>query len=149
MKMNISELRKEKGFSQKELADMLGVAQNTISNWETGTREPDLKTILELCKIFGTSLDAILGDPSLLDKTEEEIAVYKEQSKKIKAFNDFVDLLSAEDLDRVIEMSKIMFPNWQKDFITDMGEDFKDFTAIDLSPLTQNNLAETKKPRDA
>lgn len=49
LKNNIKELRKEKGMSQQELADLVGVSRNTISSLETGQYEPTAKLALILC----------------------------------------------------------------------------------------------------
>lgn len=45
----ISELRKEQGLTQQQLADTLGVSNKTISKWECGNGMPDLSLILLLC----------------------------------------------------------------------------------------------------
>ena len=58
---NIKELRKERGLTQSQLAEMLFVSQDTISLWECGKSLPDLKVLIELTKIFGVSADYILG----------------------------------------------------------------------------------------
>lgn len=57
----IKELREEKGLSQKALAKELNVTQTTISKWEQDIRNPDLPTIVELCKYFKVSADYLLG----------------------------------------------------------------------------------------
>ncbi len=57
----LKSLRTEKGYSQAQLAQKLKAAQNTISNWENGTREPDLSTIAKLAEIFDVSTDYLLG----------------------------------------------------------------------------------------
>lgn len=62
MKNNLKILRKEKGMSQKELADILHVAQNTISQWENGTRPMDAVTVLTVSDYFGVSTDYLLGN---------------------------------------------------------------------------------------
>ena len=48
LKNKLKELRKEKGISQQELADMVGVSRNTISSLETGQYEPTAKLALIL-----------------------------------------------------------------------------------------------------
>lgn len=58
----IYELRKEKGFSQEELADKVNVARQTISKWENGTTIPDTNNLIELSKIFEVSVDKLLGN---------------------------------------------------------------------------------------
>lgn len=37
----IAELRKKKGISQSKLGEIVGAAQNTVCNWENGSRQPD------------------------------------------------------------------------------------------------------------
>ena len=48
----ISELRKEKGLTQKAVAEKLGVCPKTVSKWETGHGFPDISLISELSKAF-------------------------------------------------------------------------------------------------
>ncbi|MCL2861399.1 MAG: helix-turn-helix domain-containing protein [Firmicutes bacterium] len=60
-KLRIKELREEKGLTQKQLANQIGVDQRTISSYEIGHTEPDIKTIRKLCKIFDVSADYLLG----------------------------------------------------------------------------------------
>ncbi|EMF49131.1 helix-turn-helix domain-containing protein [Streptococcus parauberis] len=57
----LKKLRKEKGLTQKELGERLGVKQNTFTNWENGKREPNLSTILKLAEILETTTDDLLG----------------------------------------------------------------------------------------
>lgn len=47
----IKKLRKEKGLSQKELANLIGVAQTTLSGYETGYSNPIFDTILNISNI--------------------------------------------------------------------------------------------------
>ncbi|MBR4800442.1 MAG: helix-turn-helix transcriptional regulator [Clostridia bacterium] len=58
---NLKSLRKSKGLSQKELADIVGVDQRTVSAWETKTAEPSLDMLAKLCEIFGETFDGLLG----------------------------------------------------------------------------------------
>ena len=58
---NLRELRKEKGYSQEELAYKLNVTRQTVSKWENGSAMPDLKKLTELAEFFGVSMDTLLG----------------------------------------------------------------------------------------
>ena len=49
LKINLKECRSEKGLSQQQLADMVGVSRNTISSIETGQFNPTAKLALILC----------------------------------------------------------------------------------------------------
>ncbi len=57
----IAELRKERNLSQKELGTILGVAQNTVCNWENEKREPDYASLKKMAFYFNCSIDYILG----------------------------------------------------------------------------------------
>ncbi len=58
----LRELRQQSKLLQKDLAKMLGYTQAYISAWERGLKEPDIKSILQLCKILQTSADYLLGN---------------------------------------------------------------------------------------
>ena len=61
MKLMIRELREEMHLTQSELAQKLSTSQRNVSNYETGTSEPDLAMIVRLADIFGVSLDELFG----------------------------------------------------------------------------------------
>ncbi len=59
---NIKRLRKAKGLSQKELAEQLNVIDKTISRWECGYGLPDVNLLPEIAKIFGVSIEELIGE---------------------------------------------------------------------------------------
>ena len=48
----LASIRKEKGYSQEELAEKLGVSRQAISKWECGEASPDTDNLIELAKIY-------------------------------------------------------------------------------------------------
>ena len=66
----LCDLRKAKGMTQKEVADILGVVPKTVSKWETGHGFPDVSTVSALADILGVS-ERILLSGSLIQNTEE------------------------------------------------------------------------------
>ena len=56
----IYNIRKERNITQKELADLIGVSDRTISKWENGSTVPDLEIIKKLCNELGISPDSIV-----------------------------------------------------------------------------------------
>ena len=58
---NLRSLRKSKGLSQKELADIVGVDQRTVSAWENNVAEPSFDMLAKLCEIFNETYDGLLG----------------------------------------------------------------------------------------
>ena len=61
------ELRKQKGFSQEELANRLNVSRQTISKWEVGESTPDMENLVAISELFEISLDELV-----LNKVPEE-----------------------------------------------------------------------------
>lgn len=58
----IFELRKKNNLSQEKLAELVGVARQTISKWELGETSPDIKQAKQLAEIFHVSLDELAGN---------------------------------------------------------------------------------------
>ncbi len=57
----ISTLRKEKGMTQKELADLLNITDKAVSKWERDLACPDTMTIPRLAKILGISVEELMN----------------------------------------------------------------------------------------
>lgn len=57
----IKEFRISLGLKQSELANLIGIRQNTLSTWETGRYEPDLDALAKMSELFGRSIDDIIG----------------------------------------------------------------------------------------
>ena len=77
MKLYIKELREEKGYTQKELAELMQVSFQTVSKWETGANYPDITHIPKLADIFGVSAGVLLGMEPL--KTEDTEVKYDDE----------------------------------------------------------------------
>ncbi|MBQ8236825.1 MAG: helix-turn-helix transcriptional regulator [Oscillospiraceae bacterium] len=56
----ISALRKEKGMTQKDIADKLGVTDKAVSKWERDVAFPDTATIPKLAEILGVSVEDLM-----------------------------------------------------------------------------------------
>ena len=53
-------LREEKNISQRQLGEDLGVVNQTVSFWETGSREPDLDMLINIAEYFDVNVDFLL-----------------------------------------------------------------------------------------
>ena len=58
---NIQRLRKEKGYTQKDLAELLQVSAQAISKWENGQSYPDVEILPDLTDILMTNIDTLFG----------------------------------------------------------------------------------------
>ena len=72
----IKQLRKKKGISQSELAELIGVKNNTVSTWERGTRKPDFEALNLLSNYFEVSFEYRLGSS---DKEEARVKPAQEE----------------------------------------------------------------------
>ena len=66
----IKQLRRKKGVSQSQLAEAIGVKNNTVSTWERGTRKPDFDALQLLSNYFEVSFEYLLGSS---DKEEARV----------------------------------------------------------------------------
>lgn len=66
-------LRKEKGMTQEQLAERMGVARRTVSRWETGSNMPDLDILVELSDLYGADLREILSGERKGEHMNEEL----------------------------------------------------------------------------
>lgn len=57
----ISEIRKALGWSQVDLAKRLGVAKQTVSNWENDNIQPSIEMLIRLAKLLSVTTDYLLG----------------------------------------------------------------------------------------
>jgi len=58
---NIRELRRNRGWTQEQLAERVGMSPQAISRWENGTTYPDLELIPEIARLFSVTTDELLG----------------------------------------------------------------------------------------
>jgi transcriptional regulator with XRE-family HTH domain len=94
--LRLKELRKQRHLSQRDLADKLQVAQQTIGGWETGRTEPNNELLSKLADFFGVTVDYLLGRTN--DQHEEVLAAahlnkeLKDMSKEQQqAIFDFIE----------------------------------------------------------
>lgn len=58
--LRLKELREDRGLSQRQLADTLGVASGTVARWEIGTRIPSMASLLALVNFFGCTIQDLV-----------------------------------------------------------------------------------------
>lgn len=86
----IAEERKRKKYTQRQLADILGISDKTVSKWECGNGFPEISLLLPLCTALEISVNELLSGERLSDadykkKAEENMVNFiqeKEENKK-------------------------------------------------------------------
>lgn len=118
-KNRIREVRKNNGLSQQELADMIHVSKQAISQYERGVRKPDLDTLTALGDVLNVSIDYLTGqsdvtmrlldseglkkvsEPYYFDDDARDLAEFMFRNPDYKALFHAARNVSAEDLDTV------------------------------------------------
>ena len=86
-----SRLRKQRGFTQEELGEKLGLSGQAVSKWENDASMPDVSLLVELSELLGVSLDELLGKEQPLTRV-----VPQEERKDI---NDLVLRIRVDSAD--------------------------------------------------
>lgn len=81
---NLKNVRKQRGVTQEELAEILGVSRQAISKWESDSGYPETEKLLVISKALNISIDYLLNDVTVMEeknKTEEKSVVYAPSGK--------------------------------------------------------------------
>lgn len=78
---NLINLRKQKGWSQDDLADNLNLSRQAISKWENDTSKPDIDNIKKISKVFSVTIDDLLNNDVVKDKAVT-LNVKKQEKKE-------------------------------------------------------------------
>lgn len=92
----ITTLRKQKGYSQEELANELDVSRQAVSKWELGVSIPDIDKIILMSELFNVTTDYLLKDDTLQDTNDSKLETIKRVSKK--EVIDFFALIKKESI---------------------------------------------------
>ena len=102
MSERIKKIRKQKGLSQTELGERIGVSQQVITNYERGIREPSIEMLLKISGALNISIENLIGEKQIKPNDETSRALQKrfEQIKKLpsekqKAFITMVDAFTS------------------------------------------------------
>lgn len=105
MVQNLRDIRKSRKITMKELSKIIGVSEAAVSQYETGKRDPDLKTLIAISNYFDVTTDYLLGlsapAPALSQEyTADETALLAQyqhlnQEGREKASDYLIDLVSS------------------------------------------------------
>lgn len=87
-------LRKEKGFTQENLADELNVSRQAITKWESGDGIPDIENLKQISILFNTTIDELVKEEKdiTIDKSYKE--VYELEIDHTKHFDINIDMIN-------------------------------------------------------
>lgn len=99
---NIARLRREKGLTQEDLANYIGVSKASVSKWETGQSYPDITFLPQLATLFNISIDELMG-------YEPQMSMEDIRKLYVKLSADFASEPFDEVLDSCREIVKKYF----------------------------------------
>ena len=82
--------RRQKGYSQEQLAELLGVSRQSVSKWEIGEAMPDINKLIGIANIFGVTTDWLLSN--------DEVSVEPKIEAPIKNYPSWLDKLPSSML---------------------------------------------------
>lgn len=109
----IATMRKEKGMTQEQLAELMGVSQKSISRWENGKTMPDFSLYESLCEVLGIQVLELLYAKRMSDEEKADcgeatalnLLVTKSQ---LETFAVFTEVLITVGIVISITLTKIM-----------------------------------------
>jgi len=117
----IKQLRKQKGLTQIELAETLGVGVSTVAMWESGKRTPNFKLLNDLSDLFDKTIEYILGtsdddkSPKLNDAQIEQLGVWAIEDDCRKVMKDYMSLdeFGKAAVENLIQLERLRCMNQQ------------------------------------
>lgn len=89
----LQQLRKQKGWTQEELAKLLFVSRTAISKWESGRGYPSIESLKAISKLFSVTIDELLSGDELVSLAQAD---QKEKTKGIRnLFFGIIDCMTA------------------------------------------------------
>lgn len=132
----ISELRRERGMTQRELSERLGVTDRAISKWENGRGLPDFACVKPLCDALGISFNEFVAGERIEEDAyqkslEANLETVFEQSGKVKRENDrlksalttvltvllIIGIAFAIDALRMSQNKPVIFSSWGSGYV--------------------------------
>jgi len=97
----LKELRKEKGITQEEFAEMLNVSGRTVSRWETGTNMPDISLLVDIAEIFAVSI------PEIINGERKSEIMEKEVKETVLSLSDYAEAINKKIKGRLLVLTVI------------------------------------------
>jgi len=92
---NLKNARVKKGLKQKELAQLLNVSSKTVSNYELGFRDPDIKMLIKISQILNVTIDYLVGleQKTLIEQIKDRIqSLQKEELANL--LSDYIEFIA-------------------------------------------------------
>lgn len=109
MANRIRELRKQQGITMKQLGEVVDLAESTISQYETGKRQPDNETLLKISEYFGVTVGYLLGYETMANRGLPLNIIPMPEMRKIPLIGAIAcgkPILAEEHIEEYVEIPK-------------------------------------------
>lgn len=93
--------RQKAGLTQKEAADLIGIKDYQLGNYETNRSQPSLEILVKMSKVYLVSVDKMLGNNLLRNKTEKENPEYSKDyvdiNEILKSLSEYVEQVNKKN----------------------------------------------------
>lgn len=120
----LKSLRKQRGITQTQIADELGIRQNTYSDYENDKTQPSIESIVRICKILDVPADILFYE----DSNEDSSSISNAVSQYLQDRNRLINKIkkhhesATEELKHDIEELFQMLSYWLEVFETDKND---------------------------
>lgn len=91
MLKNLKYLRECDNISQRQLADKIGVSQQSINKYENHNIEPDIETLIRIADYFNTTVDNVIGHSTSTNLDSQGVPISAEESRIINSYRRLSD----------------------------------------------------------
>lgn len=110
--MRLKEIRKQRGLTQTEVANKIGVAQNTYSQYENGKREMDTVTLCKIADALNVTVDYLIGHPVYAQNKDkrfdgmdvDEMVDFLANNKDGRVLMSIAKDATKEDLEQIVRI---------------------------------------------
>ena len=88
-------LRKRKGLSQEDLAEILNVTRQSVSKWETGEATPEVSKLVGLAKVFDVSTDWLLSEDDFISLNQSQPQTSGKQMSEVEQIPGVIERLAS------------------------------------------------------
>ena len=93
--------RQKAGYTQKEAAELIGVKDYQLGNYETNRSQPSLEILLKMSRVYLVSIDKMLGNNTLRNKYEKEHPENKQEyvdiNEVLKSLSEYVEQVNKKN----------------------------------------------------
>lgn len=101
LRREVHHIRTQRGFTQSELAELVGVEQNHISHIESGRRMMSLTLLREIAQTLRVSTDALLFDEAISSQTENVVRLLAEQPDQVQTSIETIVRTCVEEFEKL------------------------------------------------